>query len=150
MRLKLYYHVTLTDHLDSIRASGIQPNHISNWVKPDNGEAYGNGEIHAFTDRRVAVRWASNMDWGFYSEMASGNVAILEFKPEGRWKKDTISDPRTRLGYVDWVTSRTPVWPERIVAITILRVRSSREVVNAVDNKYLDLLVSCVEGDEQG
>jgi hypothetical protein len=58
--------------------------------------------------------------------MGSGKVVIIEFRAEGRWREDTTSDPLRRATLKGaWVTTKTAVWPERIVAVHPL----TREVV---------------------
>jgi hypothetical protein len=131
MMKAIYYHVTFSCHIGSIQSQGIQPDDAPIALNRAGSKRYSTkAEIHAFTHYLDAVRWAAEIESEFRTSMDSGAAAIVEFNPEHEWKKNTISDSLRRPTLRGaWVTSRKPVWPERIRFIHVLTREMVKEVV---------------------
>lgn len=126
---KLLYHVTRSEKVSKIKAEGILPLQESNWIKREDNERYGEGEIFAMNDPTDAVRWAGKMDWEFNKEMGTGKISIVVFRPgKEKWEVDT-ADPMSQGGNkgqwlkahgmipVAQIKAVVPVIPEMIRAV---------------------------------
>lgn len=123
------YHVTHTKHLDSIKKHGIKPmGAASNWVKAGTGERYGKGEVHAFTDRHDAHKWAAHMDWEHHQGVGTGKVSVVKIKKHKDHKfEDDTNDPISQLGRKGKaVKAYHHIKPEHIVGHEPLDIKAAK------------------------
>jgi hypothetical protein len=137
---KTLYHITPTDKVPSIKAKGILPLQTSNWVKGDDGERYGEGEIFAMDNAEDAVRWAAKMDWEFNKGMGTGKISIISFTPGAeKWKRDT-SDPISQAANKGkWLKAIGSVKPEQIGNSFVLNSEMVKSVTQGKGVKLADV-----------
>ena len=86
------YHVTFTQHVRSIRATGLRL-----------GQTHA---IFAFKSREDAIRWAAKKDWEFCKNIGSGHISILTLHTEADWAD--------YQNHARWLRQFTPVKPDAI------------------------------------
>lgn len=155
------YHVTRTKNLKSIVKKGLKSFQTSNWADAA-GNRLGDGAVHVFENRDDAVKWGGKMDWSENRATGTGDVSVVEIKPDdGLWAIDH-NDPLSQmsLGGGKWLKRFAPVkpshverhWPitEEIIADTIKRDRERYKVVEGSEPFDQDKHPRQPKGSEHG
>ena len=123
------YHATLTENVESIKKTGLNPMKPTLWKQQGSGKRYGKGEVYAFENKRDAMRWAAKMDYGFNKETGSGKVSIVTAKKQGAWEVDN-NDPLSHASSKgNWLKSTKGVAPEDIISVEPFTREQARSLV---------------------
>ena len=135
-KAKVLYHVTPTAKVSQITSKGILPLQESNWVKGEDGERYGEGEIFAMDNASDAVRWAAKMDWEFNQKMGSGKISIIAFRPgKEKWEVDSADPMSQAANKGHWLKAIGAIKPEQIISSHVLEPQLVKAVVQGEDVK---------------
>jgi hypothetical protein len=123
------YHVTETKNVRAIRKLGLRRFMPSNWIKAENHERYGHGEIYAFEHEDDALRWAARMDWELHKATGTSKISIIKIAVLGPWEIDH-ADPLNQAGSKGkWLKNALPVSPEHILEIRKVNRGALRRLV---------------------
>jgi hypothetical protein len=135
-KAKVLYHVTPTAKVSQIQSKGILPLQESNWVKGEDGERYGEGEIFAMDNATDAVRWAAKMDWEFNKGMGTGKISIIAFRPgKEKWEVDTADPMSQAANRGHWLKAVGAIKPAQIISSHVLEPQMVKDVVQGQDVK---------------
>ena len=138
-KAKVLYHVTQTAKVSQIKTKGILPLQPSNWVKTEDGERYGEGEIFAMDNASDAVRWAAKMDWEFNQQMGTGKISIIAFRPgKEKWQIDDADPMSQAANKGHWLKAIGAIKPEQIISSHVVEPAMVKAVVQGEDVKLTE------------